>query len=351
MRQAPIPRKTPIIKTLKKPEIPSTPQEPSLPSAITTTDQDITIESDKKSPFFDEKIIFSAKLAGEISLKASELNDNTLARILIKYISQTEISYLSLKELLALLEITFPDIFSQNINEGEFLAFKKNNESRYGFAARVNDPAAMQNAINKWVKTTAIFYDINGFFIDKLPQRPAEIKFSDETKERFTIKYINLPDSSLTLSLALSQEDKLFILATSQDMLYRAIGTKTTEIKPSDAPIGLYPSGTLVKIKNSPKIYRIIDNKKLFVPTKSAFSNSGYKVSNVITITADILAQFEHVKYFKTANDDKVYEIKYDKTIDKYSKCLIADATLIALSEIKIATNAEFIKYPLGKCE
>lgn len=349
IRQAPIPQEEPIIKQPKEPKTPVAPQEPSLPSIIITTDQDITIESGKRSPSFD----YSSQIASQISLGASNLNDAILARVLIKYVSQTEILYLSLKESLAILEITLPDALLQNIGDGELLAFKKNNESRYGFAARVNNPSAVQNAIDEWVKTTAIFYDTSPFYTfytDKSPERPKEIKFNDETKEKFAIKYINLPDSSLTLSLALSQEDKLLILATSQDMLYRAISIKTTEIKPS-APTELYPSGTLVKTKSSPKIYRIIDDKKLFIPTKSAFSNSGYKVSDVVTITADILAQFEHVKYFKTADDNKVYEIKYDGTTNKYSKCLITDTALIALSEIKVATNAEFIKYPLGKCE
>lgn len=99
----------------------------------------------------------------------------------------------------------------------------------------------------------------------------------------------------------------------------------------------------IVRAQGNDKIYRIIGDKKLWIPTTQAFLGSGYKPNSEIDISQDELSDFEDVKYIKAKGGTYVYEIKDDK------KYRIIDTSQISAQDIKPVTLAEFVAYPIGK--
>lgn len=102
-------------------------------------------------------------------------------------------------------------------------------------------------------------------------------------------------------------------------------------------------SSDIVRATGDTKIYRIIGDKKLWIPTVQAFLGSGYKPNSEIDISQDEFANFEDVKYIKAKGGTYVYEIKGDK------KYRTTDTSQIQAQDIKTVTVAEFTAYPIGE--
>lgn len=102
-------------------------------------------------------------------------------------------------------------------------------------------------------------------------------------------------------------------------------------------------SSDLVRAQGDKKIYRIIGDKKLWIPTIQAFLGSGYKPNTEIEVSQDDIADFENVKYIKLRGGRYVYEIRDNK---KYRITNIAN---IPEQDIKSVTLAEFTAYPIGR--
>lgn len=312
-------------------ELPPQVKEPEIPPKISPAEKDLIITTGTKLASDEATSLFLSQLSKE----TGKLENKELARITVKYQTEDEISYLSLNELLALLQIKIPDAVNQNIETGEFLAYRQFDQTRYGFISLIKNSALLLNLMADWEKT--VLDDLKNIYIDKSPQKPPEIIFKDDFQENFIIRYINLPDPSISFAWAISEEKKSFAIATSKNMLYKIIGVKEkllTEI---------YPSGTLTRAEGDTKIYRIINNKKLWVPTVKAFLDSGYKPYSEIEIKPEDLNKFENVKYIKLEGVDGVYEIRNDK------KYIVSDPKSLPEEEIKIATKAELDAYLLGK--
>lgn len=314
-------------------ELPPVITEPNLPEKISQSDRDLIIETSIKTPSTE----ITSLLMTQISSSAEQLSDKQLGRILIKYSSDTEKSYLSFIESLTLLQITIPENISSSIRGGELLTYNQGGQLRYGFATTISSTLSMLDAMKGWEKT--ILDDVNNLYIDSSPIKPQDTSFQDDYQDNFIIRYLNLPTSTLSIAWAESNEKQMFIVATSKDMTYKIIGAKEIA-KPM---LKTYPSGTLVKAKNDTKIYRIIDDKKLWIPTIKAFLDSGYKPNSQIEIIPEELDNLKDVKYVKMSIDKDIYELRDGK------RYLVSDTASLPQQEIKIVTPAELNAYPLGK--
>ena len=314
--------------------IPPVITEPTLPEKISQTDLSLVIEISTKNPSPETTSLLLDKIS---SSAKQQLGDKQLGRVLIKYSTDTEKSYLSFSESLALLRITVPNSISSNIKNGEILAYNQAGQYRYGFTATASSTLSVLNAMETWEKT--ILDDLNNLYIDSSPAKPLEISFNDDLQNNFIIRYLNLPDPTLSIAWAESNEKQVFIVGTSKDMLYKIIGVKEI-LKPT---LKTYSTGTLVRTQDNTRIYRIIDDKKLWIPSIRAFLDSGYTPHSEIGITPEELHNFEDVQYVRIVNYENVYELKNDK------KYLVPNAALLPQQEVKIVTPAELNAYPFGK--
>lgn len=304
--------------------------EPNLPEKIATTESDIIIQT-------ETKIISSettSSLISQISGSTQKINDKELARILIKHSSETEKSFLSFSESLAMLDIIIPEAITNEIRNGEILAFSQNGKIHHGFIAKISDGVAILNNIALWQKY--ILEDLKNLYVKNQPEKSQEIIFKDDLQGNFIIKQADLSSPDISLVIAISDEDKKFIVATSKDMLYKIADIKIPIIR-------TFSNGTLARAEGDTKIYRIIDGRKLWIPSVKVFLSSGYAPNSEIEITQEELKSLGDVKYIKTEKSASVYEIKNDK------KYLMKDPGTINREEIKIATTAEFNAYPIGK--
>lgn len=336
MREAPITpivEQPPIIEEPKKELPPPIVKEPSLPEKIILTDQDIIIEISEKSPSKTS----TSSLFSQISESAKILSDKKLARVLFKYSTETEKQYLSFTESLAMLDMTAPNSFIGNIIGGEILAYNQNGEMRYGLAAQIVNAVKMIDIMKDWENT--VIDDLKNIYIEKTPAKPESMAFKDFSYESFISRYLSLPTPDISMTWGVSDAEKIFVIATSKDMMYKIIGYKETE-KPV---LRTFPSGTLVRAKGDTKIYRIIDDKKIWIPTVKAFIDSGYPVRSEIEILPEEIAQYQDARYIKLKDAADIYEIKGDK------KYLVANPQTLSPAEIKTATYAEFIAYPIGQ--
>lgn len=230
VREAPI---KPVIEEPAKPQEPITPLEPTkpieileptTPPTIVFTDSDIVIETDIKiaSPEMLPSLI------SKISLSSREkLENKNLGRILIKYTTKTEKSYLTFQEVIDLLQIKIPNNIIQNAQNGEILAYEQNGTIRYGLAIKImGDSLSMLNYMNFW-ENTAID-DIKNLYIENLPVILENSVFKDNFHESFVKSYINLPDTETSLDWAISNEKQILIIATSKDMTYKIMDSFST---------------------------------------------------------------------------------------------------------------------------
>lgn len=329
----PITMQPPIEEEKPEEKLPPQIAEPELPQSILSTDQDTIIDISTKIPSAETEFL----LESQISASAKTLSDKKLARILTKYQAETEKSYLAFQDVASLLQFTVPDTIAEQISSGEFLAYSQNGEIRYGFAAKIVNSAKTLEEAGKWEKTMAD--DLKNIYIDKTPIKPENAEFKDFSNENFIVRYLNLPTPDISMTWGISDTEKIFVVATSKDMMYKIIGYKEAE-KPA---LRTFPSGTLVRAKGDTKIYRIIDDKKLWIPTVKAFIDSGYPVRSEVEILPEELAQYQDAKYIKLKDTADIYEIKGNK------KYLVANPQTLPQNEIKIATYAEFIAYPIGQ--
>lgn len=91
----------------------------------------------------------------------------------------------------------------------------------------------------------------------------------------------------------------------------------------------------LVRAKGGTKIYRIISDQKLWIKTTRMFLDSGYQSHSEIEISQEDLNLFSDVRYIKLKNSPQVYELKNNK------KYLLKDTSKIPDQDIKIVTEAE----------
>lgn len=210
----------------EKPEEKLPPTEPILPQGILVTDQDIIIETSVKTASTETL----SSLMSQISASAKSLGDKKLARILIKYSSETEKQYLSFIESLSLLQLTIPETLNQNITNGELLAYNQNGEIRYGFSAKISDGLKTLDAMNVWKET--ILTDLKNIYIDTSSTKPEGATFRDNFYESFVKSFINLSAANTSLDWGVSDEKKLLIVATSKDMIYEAMNSVVAIVMP-----------------------------------------------------------------------------------------------------------------------
>lgn len=191
--------------------------EPELPKKIISTDRDIVVDVDTQVP----SPLISSKITAQLSSKTFDLNTKELGRILIKYSTDKEKTYLSLNQSLSMLGLTMPQNVSSEISDGEILVYSQNGKMRYGFAAKISGGLQTLDAMNTWEAT--MVNDIQPLLIDVSPTKPQDGIFRDNFYESFIKSYFNFVESDTSIDWGISDDKKLLIVATSKDMIYEII--------------------------------------------------------------------------------------------------------------------------------
>lgn len=193
-------------------------QEPVATQPLINVDRTVTVIIAS----LEEKDIY-AKIALE---NAKIAEDKLVIRYLFELSTQTEKRFLNQKETATLLSLTVPSSYWGQSTALEFIGYKNMGSFRYGFVSSVTNKASMQKIASSWEKT--VVTDLHRLYIEKAPLLPSVIRFSSNTYLDFTKRYINLPAPDVSLDWAVSS--KLFVIATSKDMIFATLDkTKSTQ--------------------------------------------------------------------------------------------------------------------------
>lgn len=191
--------------------------EPELPKKIISTDRDIVVDVDTQVP----SQLMTSKITAQLSSKTFDLNTKELGRILIKYSTDKEKTYLSFNQSLLMLGLTMPQNVSREISDGEILVYSQNGKMRYGFAAKISGGLQTLDAMNTW--ETTMVNDIQPLLIDVSPTKPQDGMFRDNFYESFIKSYFNFVELDMSIDWGVSDDKKLLVIATSKDMIYEII--------------------------------------------------------------------------------------------------------------------------------
>lgn len=93
-----------------------------------------------------------------------------------------------------------------------------------------------------------------------------------------------------------------------------ATASPSTTPTPSPSPISGIPNGSLIKSATSPKVYVIVDNQKKWIQTAQEFNQAGYKWSNIQIVSSETVAAFPDYSSGVSSTlikgpDNKVYKV------------------------------------------
>lgn len=215
VKEAPV---TPIVEEpIQEEELPPPIAEPQLPKNIVSTDKDIIVEIDTQMP----SPVLKSKIISQLSIKTSTLNTDELGRILIKYSSDKEKTYLPLNQSLVMLDLAIPQNVSGEISDGELLVYNQNGKMRYGFTAKISNGLRALDAMNSWEATMPD--DTQPLFMDISATKPTNGTFRDNFYETFIKSYYNFTESDASIDWGVSDDKKILIVATSKNMIYKII--------------------------------------------------------------------------------------------------------------------------------
>jgi len=103
-----------------------------------------------------------------------------------------------------------------------------------------------------------------------------------------------------------------------------------------------FPNGTLLRVLNNPEVYVIIDCKKKWIKSADEFNKSGYNWADIAEFPEANLWKYpDYIKIIKTSDEPKVYKIVSNKklwlpTTESFNKLRLdwSDIQLVSKSEI-----------------
>lgn len=146
--------------------------------------------------------------------------ESTFRRILVKKVTPEKDYFFSFKEVLEVLGTTIPTgIFEILKEENTLFLYAQEQGSRLGFVVGVNDIDKLVEYLGPWEET--MISDLKPVFLDEEIGEPAAEGFQDNVYQNINIRYLNFPESSLTVDYALA--GGYLIITTSKESMYRAI--------------------------------------------------------------------------------------------------------------------------------
>lgn len=194
-----------------QPEIP----EPTIPKAFILTDftQTVNLISKDKSELESvfKNIISSPKEFAKIN------------NILLKIDTQTEKSYLSLKNIFETLNLGPIEFLNQLENESQLIGYTQDGEQKLGFIVKIKDANSMKSIMLAW--ENKMLNDLALNFLNRDPKtlKPATKTFQNNTYLDINIRYLNLPTPNITLDYAVVPEKNLLLFATSKNSMYKLV--------------------------------------------------------------------------------------------------------------------------------
>jgi hypothetical protein len=112
-----------------------------------------------------------------------------------------------------------------------------------------------------------------------------------------------------TAPLTIDKTTTLKAIAIKTGYPTTSVSSGTYTINPSSINPTAYPTGTLLKLSFSPRVYVVIQNKKKWISTPEVFEQLGYKWTNIQTISETTLKQYPDYEdnLIRQNNDYKVY--------------------------------------------
>lgn len=153
--------------------------------------------------------------------------ESTFRRILVKKVTPEKDYFLSFKKVLEVLGTTIPaGIFETLKEENTLFLYAQEQGSRLGFVVEVSDIDKLAEYLGPWEET--MISDLKPVFLDEEIGEPAAEGFQDnvyppagETGQSINIRYLNFPESSLTIDYALVGD--YLMITTSKESMYEAI--------------------------------------------------------------------------------------------------------------------------------
>lgn len=146
--------------------------------------------------------------------------ESTFRRILVKKVTPEKDYFLSFKKVLEVLGTTIPaGIFETLKEENTLFLYAQEQGSRLGFMVEVSDIDKLVEYLGPWEET--MISDLKPVFLDEEIGEPFAEGFQDNVYQNVNIRYLNFPESSLTIDYALVGD--YLIITTSKESMHRAI--------------------------------------------------------------------------------------------------------------------------------
>lgn len=163
-------------------------------------------------------------------LFAQRDTSGTLRALAIKLENAQETRYLSLSDIAAALDITFPENVLASVNSNSFTLFLFNNpedgSTRAGLAFQVTDANALAQAMAQW--EAAMPSDLDPLLLSLgKTEEPDDLRFKTTVRKGLTNHYLNFPGPATSVDYTVDPSRKIMLLATSRDTMYAAIDSLT----------------------------------------------------------------------------------------------------------------------------
>src|SRR3989338_145064 len=190
------------------------PEEPEEPNSLIPVSETKTIEISISQP--ENQTPESLLLEKIKTAVLQEQGPGLLKRILVKIING-EKKYASLGELISGLGINIPQNILTDLKDYTLFFYTQNEGPRLGLI--IETAGDIKENLTLW--ETAMTADLEPLFLEAVKEEPENRTFQDNVYQNIAIRYLNLPDPSLTIDYA-SIGNKL-IITTSKETIYQAL--------------------------------------------------------------------------------------------------------------------------------
>jgi len=150
-------------------------------------------------------------------IKEQPQPEKTLQRIAFKeiiYLGRYKEQYLSFEKFIQTLDLEMP-VLGKTFT---FLVYYQSVGPRLALVVKINDPNQTEKIMKAWEKTMPD--DLKWLFLQE-PGSPSTDSFQDNLYKNISIRYLNFPDSALTIDYAIVND--LLIITTSKESMYEII--------------------------------------------------------------------------------------------------------------------------------
>ena len=162
-----------------------------------------------------ETLVFS-----KIKQEAKESQEiGSFKRILIKKTTSQKKDFVNFSEFSDLLDLNVPKEITDNIKDYTAFLYSQKEGSRMGIVLLIDPSYSPTKDMRNW--ETTIAEDLRPIYLEEEPQEPANKNFKGVVYSDTAIRYINLPDQSLTMSSAILYN--YMVITTSKESTFKAI--------------------------------------------------------------------------------------------------------------------------------